>query len=121
MSNVVKAPWKLESRARRDSVVAWVAGVLSLIALPVGNAVADIYLESRGYDIAAHAPADIEMVGWVWFAAVALVPALVAGWFGLRAYRAGERPAGIPALLGAVVAGVVVVVGLLNLRNLLIG
>jgi hypothetical protein len=94
-------------------------GVFSSIALPVGNGVADIYLESRGYDIAAHAPADVEMVGWVWFAAVALV--LVAGWFGLRAYRAGERPAGIPALLAAVVAGVVVVVGLLNLRNLPIG
>jgi hypothetical protein len=121
VSNGAETSQKLESRPRRDSVIAWVAGVLSLIALPVGNAVAGIYLESRGYDIAAHAPADIEMVGWVWFAAVDLVPALIAGWFGLRAYRAGERSARIPALLAAVVAGMVVVVGLLNLRNLLFG
>jgi len=121
VSNGVETAQKPESRPRRDSVIAWVAGVLSLIALPVGSAVAGLYLESRGYDISAHAPADIEMVGWVWFAAVALVPALMAGWFGLRAYRAGDRPAGIPALLGVVVAGIVVVGGLLSLRNLLIG
>jgi hypothetical protein len=121
VSNGVETPRKLKSRPRRDSVIAWVAGVLSLIALPVGTAVADVYLESRGYDIDAHAPADIEMVGWFWFAAVTLVPALVAGWFGLRAYRGGERSARIPALLAAVVAGIVVVGGLLTLRNLLFG
>lgn len=109
-------------RGRRwNLVVAWSAGALSLAALPIGFAVSDVYLESRGYDIGLSAPAGIEMVAWLWFAAVLLVPVVTAIVFGFRAFRGGWRSAAIPGLVGVMVGGIVLVVGLLNIRNVLTG
>lgn len=110
-----------ERGPRWNFVVAWSAGALSLAAGPLGSAVSDIYLESRGYDIGRSAPAGIEMVAWLWFAAVLLVPVVTAIVFGFRAFRAGRRSAAIPGLVGGVVGGIVLVVGLLTIRNVLAG
>ncbi len=106
---------------RWNLAVAWSAGVLSLPALPVGSAVSGMYLESRGYDIGLGAPAGIEMVAWLWFAAVLFVPVVVAIVFGIRAFRAGWRSAAIPGLAGIMVGGFVLVGGFLTLRNVLTG
>lgn len=106
---------------RWNLVVAWSTGALSLVALPVGSAVSDVYLESRGFSIGGSAPAGIEMVAWLWFAAVLLVPVVAAIVFGIRAFRAGWRSATIPGLAGGLVGVMVLVVGLLTLRNVLAG
>ena len=96
----------------RMLVTAWISLGVLVLALPFGRWVSIALLEAFGYDpVEETEPPGLGLLAFVVGVAVVLLPASVALWSGLRAWRAGHGS----AVVVAVFAGMAIALVLLGL------
>jgi hypothetical protein len=99
-------------RSSRMLATAWISMGVLVLALPFGRWLSIAFLEAFGYDAVEESePPGLGLLAFVVGVAVVLLPAAVALWSGLRAWRSGHGS----AIVVAVLAGLVIALVLLGL------
>jgi hypothetical protein len=99
---------------------AWICLVLSPVGFVLALVIGEVLPGLMGYGWTHEQEMDIGPSMVVMIPAVLLfsVPGLLAGWFGIKASRGGERVGLVPAVIGLMIAGYYL---LLNIAGLLFG